>query len=161
MVWGNGLSELVEDSEQNFGLFLYFIAFCVFTGSLVVLYLAMKPIWQMAKSATLKKNVKKYIVIHILLCIFVAMFVGAIEADNSGLGIFAGILFLICLIYFIILRYRIYKEVAYITNQPLFMWAFWLSMTIILSPIAVIIYIIAWIKVCEIRESMSAGEYDK
>lgn len=156
----DGWANSTVDSEQNFGLFLSFISFCVFIGSIVVLYSAMKTMWQSAKSEILKKNVKKYIVMNILWVIFGVMFMFAIEADNSGLGIFAGILFLISLIYFIILRYRVYKEVAYITNQPLFMSAFWLGMTIILLPIAVIIYIIAWIKVCEIRESMSAGEYE-
>lgn len=154
-------AELVEDSEQNFGLFLYFIAFCVFTGSLVVLYLAMKPIWQMAKSKILKKNVKVYIEMNILSCIIINIILWAIEADKSIFGIiFLCILLLNCLIYFIILRYRIYKEIAYITNQPLFMWAFWLGATIFLLPFAVIVYIVAWIMVKEIRKSMSAGEYE-
>lgn len=83
---------------------------------------------------------------------------------SDGKAIFAILLFVAfigCLIYNLILRYNVFREVAYITNQPLFIYAFWLGVTIILSPIAYIVYLIAWIGVREIRESISADEYDK
>lgn len=143
-----------DSTKRDFGAILAIIALGCGVSAFVVLYFAMRHLWQTTKSRILQKSIHAF-----MATLPISVLLGAI------LGVLINEVFLIVilfggLIYGFILSYRIHKEVAYITNQPLFMWAFWLGMTIILSPIAVIIYIIAWIKVCEIRESMSAGEYE-
>lgn len=165
----NGFAKLLLSSDnssaQSIGLFLAFIAMCVIFGAYSVLYSAMESMWKMAKSATLKQNFSIYLT-TLFFCSLSLFVIGVmVNSERSdGKAIFAILLFLAfigCLIYNLILRYNVYKEVAYITNQPLFIYAFWLGVTIILSPIALIVYVIAWIGVREIRESISAEEYDK
>lgn len=145
--------------------FLLFIAICVCFGAGCVLHSAIETLCERAKSKILKDSVDSYIVASIIgwggLFLFSALAkVGSRASDNNGflIALFC-LLILSFLVYSIILRYRIYKEVAYITNQPLFLVAFWLGVTILLSPIAVIVYIVAWIMVKKIRQSASTGEY--
>lgn len=142
-------------------LFAYFIAYSL-------LYSAMETLWQKAKSAILRDNFTAYLAT--LFFGFISLFIVVLIANGENYDRNAGkvILALLCLIVWIgclisniYLRYQIYKEVAYITNQPLFIVAFWCGVTIILLPIAFIIYIIAWIGVREIIESESGEEYDK
>lgn len=146
--------------------FLLFIAICVYIGAYCVLYSAMESLWEKAKSKILKDSVVSYIVASIIGCGGLFLFsalakVGSRASDNIDflIALFC-LLILSFLVYSIILRYRIYKEVAYITNQPLFLVAFWLGVTIFLLPIAVIVYITAWIMAKDIRLSMSAEEYE-
>ena len=147
------------------------IAICVSIGASCVLYSAIETFCERAKSKILKDSVGSYIFANIIAVGAIIILVGvATSIANSGyraggdgertILVLLLLLWFGCLIYSIILRYRIYKEVAYITNQPLFLMAFWLGVTIFLLPIAVIVYIIAWIMVKDIRESMSAGEYE-
>ena len=66
---------------------------------------------------------------------------------------------IVCIIYLLYLRYRIYEKIAYITNQPLFMVAFWLMLSIVLSPIGIIVYIIVWFKIREVNYDMDECQY--
>lgn len=142
--------------------FLLFIAICVCFGAGCVLHSAIETLCERAKSKILKDSVDSYIVASIIGWngLFIFSDLAKIGSDDNGflIALFC-LLILSFLVYSIILRYRIYKEVAYITNQPLFLVAFWLGVTIFLLPIAVIVYIIAWIMVKDIRLSMSAEEY--
>ena len=128
----------------------------------------METLWQKAKSAILRDNFTAYLAT--LFFGFISLFIVVLIANgenydrNAGkviLALLCLIVWIGCLIYNIYLRYQTYKEVAYITNQPLFMYAFWCIITIILSPIGFVLYIIAWIGVREIQQSTSADEYDK
>lgn len=47
--------------------------------------------------------------------------------------------------------YYYYKELTSITEQPLFMYAFWCNASIILSPIGFILWIMAWVGVKKIK----------
>ena len=152
-------------AEEGGGFFVL-VAICVWIGTYCVLYSAMESLWERAKSKILKDSVGSYIFMIIVVSGGIGIFEGIADsgyrADVDGGGAILILLLLLwfgCLIYSIILRYRIYKEVAYITNQPLFLAAFWLGVTIFLLPIAMIVYIIAWIMAKEIRQSASADKY--
>lgn len=142
------------------------VAIFVWIGAYCVLYSAMEPLWKRAKSKILKDSVGSYIFMIIVvnggIGIFAVIANSGYRADVDGGRAILLLLLLLWfghLIYGIILRYRIYKEVAYITNQPLFLVAFWLGVTIFLLPIAMIVYIIAWIMAKEIRQSKSSDKY--
>lgn len=165
---GKALLNSWNHNEQGVGFFCLIIAICVYICAICVLVSAMETMWKRAKSKILKDNVGLYIAMAILFNVGYGLILWLKDEGyraTSGNGAFfvalLGIVTLGCFIYNIILRYKIYKEVAYITNQPLFLVAFWLGVTILLLPIAVIVYIIAWIMAKEIRESTSAKEYKK
>lgn len=165
----NGFAKVLLESynsdEQSIGLFLAFIGICMIFGAYSVLYSAMESMWKMAKSAILKQDFSIYLTTLFFCALLPFVIVVMANGERSGgkaiFAIWLFVAFIGCLIYNLILRYNVFKEVAYITNQPLFIYAFWLGVTIILSPIAFIVYLIAWIGVREIRESVSAEEYDK
>lgn len=48
------------------------------------------------------------------------------------------------------------KELAYITNQKMFLYAFWFCVPVVTSIIGVILSVIAWVRTQEIRKSYSA-----
>lgn len=70
-----------------------------------------------------------------------------ILVENGVLLIFI----LIVCVATLIIKYYYYKELAEITTQPLFMYAFWCNVSIILSPIGFILWIMAWVGVKKIR----------
>lgn len=168
--FSEGASELLDSwdsTKRNFGAILAVVAVGCGISAFISLYLAMRNIWQVAKSRILQTTTHAFI-----RTLIVSVLLGVI------LGRLTNVIFVVILvgglIYCFILRYRIYKEVAYITNQPLFMIAFWLSIItgglsviaerkelfgvmITLNLIYLIIYITAWVLVKEIRLSMSAG----
>lgn len=72
------------------------------------------------------------------------------EALKSGAGLFLCV-GAICSIAFSLLKYEVYEELAYLTRHPLFLWAFWLLFSVILAPIGIICYIIAWAGVKKIQ----------
>ena len=49
-------------------------------------------------------------------------------------------------------NYRYFKELALTTKQPLFLYAFWCGVTLILSPVALVLYVVAWVKFREVVE---------
>lgn len=129
----------------------------------------MRNLWQVAKSRILQTTIYAFI-ITLIVSVLLGVILGALINEIFVVILVGG------LIYCFILRYRIYKEVAYITNQPLFMIVFWLSiitgvlsvfaerknllgMVITLNLIDLIIYITAWIMVKEIIESKSSDKY--
>lgn len=160
------LSDSWDFTKRDFGVILAIIAVGCGISAFIVLYFALRHLWQVAKSRILQKSTHTFI-ITLIVSVMLGVILSALINEIFFLIIFGGF------IYCFILRYRVYKEVAYITNQPLFMWAFWLSIvavivnvfakhygflpiSIALDLIVVIIYIIAWIKAKEIRLSKSA-----
>ena len=154
------LSGIASSSDSGYFLIIALLTYVI---AFYFIYSAMESLWQKAKSVILRDNFNAYLAT--LFVGFVLTFnIGFMNNESGGGNVAFSLLCLAWLglfIYNLYLRYQIYKEVAYITNQPLFMYAFWCGVTIILLPIALIIYIIAWIGAREIRQSMSAGEYDK
>ena len=171
--FSEGASELLDSwdsTKRNFGAILAVVAVGCGVSAVISLYLAMRNLWQVAKSRILQTTTHAFI-ITLIVSVLLGVILGALINEIFVVILVGG------LIYCFILRYRIYKEVAYITNQPLFMIAFWLSIItgglsviaerkelfgvmITLNLIYLIIYITAWVMVKEIRLSMSAGEYD-
>lgn len=156
-----------SSSDRSLGGFFLISALFAYFIACSLLYSAMESLWKKAKSAILRDNLIAYLATLFFgsISVFIMVFIASGEVErNYGKAILV-LLCLIgwigCLIYNIYLRYQIYKEVAYITNQPLFIVAFWCIITIFLSPIGFVLYIIAWIGVREIQQSTSADEYDK
>ena len=168
--FSEGASELLDSwdsTKRNFGAILAVIAVGCGISAFISLYLAMRNLWQVAKSRILQTTTHAFI-ITLIVSVLLGVILGRLINEIFVVILVGG------LIYCFILRYRIYKEVAYITNQPLFMIAFWLSIItgglsviaerkelfgvmITLNLIYLIIYITAWIMVKDIRLSMSAG----
>lgn len=169
--FGEVASELLDSwdsTKRNFGMILAVIAVGCGVIAFISLYLAMRNLWQVAKSRILQTTTHTFI-ITLIVSVW-GVILGTFINEAFFLIILGG------LIYCFILRYRIYNEVAYITNQPLFMVTFWLSIVIgvlsvfaerknllgvviALNLIDLIIYITAWIMVKEITESTSAEKY--
>ena len=156
-----GFANLLIQSGRDSGVGLVFFGLLVIFGAYMTLYSTMESMWQKAKSAILRDNFNAYLAtlffIFLSSLVIVALINGERSDGKAVLVLLCLVVWIVCLIYNIYLRYQIYKEVAYITNQPLFVVAFWCGVTIILLPIAFIVYIIAWIGVREIRQSLSAG----
>lgn len=170
--FGGGASELLDSwdsTKRNFGAILAIIAVGCGVSAFISLYLAMRNLWQVAKSRILQTTIYAFI-ITLIVSVLLSAILGTLINKIFVVILVGG------LIYCFILRYRIYKEVAYITNQPLFMIAFWLSiitsvlsvfaerknllgMVITLNLIDLIIYITAWIMVKGIIESKSSDKY--
>lgn len=169
--FGEGASELLDSwdsTKRDFGAILAVIAVGCGVSAFISLYLAMRNLWQVAKSRILQTTIYAFIIT--LTVSVLGVILGRLINEIFGVILVGG------LIYCFILRYRIYKEVVYITNQPLFMVTFWLSIviwvlsvfaerknllgvTIALNLIDLIIYITAWVMVKEIIESKSAEKY--
>ena len=64
--------------------------------------------------------------------------------------IFLSIVALIALVLLVFYNYRYFKELALTTKQPLFLYAFWCGVTLILSPMALVLYVVAWVKFREV-----------
>ena len=65
--------------------------------------------------------------------------------------IFVAIVALVILALLVFYNYRYFKELALTTKQPLFLYAFWCGVTLILSPVALVLYVVAWVKFREIQ----------
>lgn len=52
----------------------------------------------------------------------------------------------------VVYNYRYFKELALTTKQPLFLYVFWCGVTLILSPVALVLYVVAWVKFREMVE---------
>lgn len=66
--------------------------------------------------------------------------------------IFVALVALIILVLLVFYNYRYFKELALTTKQPLFLYAFWCGVTLILSPVALVLYVVAWVKFREVVE---------
>lgn len=172
----SGLFDSLDSTKRDIGMFLNCISICCIVSAFMFLYFAMRSMWKVAKSSILKTSIHTFIIF--LFPVSVAVFSRMTgHAHRNEISEIINIIVIVGgLIYCFILLYRIYKEVAYITNQPLFMAVFWLSIAsgvlsvlaqktsysavaIALDLIILIIYIVAWIKVKDIRESTSAEKY--
>lgn len=58
--------------------------------------------------------------------------------------------FILSLISCVSYNYLYFKELALTTKQPLFLYAFWCGVTLILSPVALVLYVAAWVKCREV-----------
>ena len=109
-----------------------------------------------SQSATIFKNWLKQLILF-----FIA----------SGFGLCGGLLymggeeggsffFMLCfwILFFFHLRYYyLYaKELAYVTNEKMFIYAFWFYAPLITGVIAAVLYVIAWVRTQEIHKSYSA-----
>ena len=70
--------------------------------------------------------------------------------------IFVAIVALVILALLVFYNYRYFKELALTTKQPLFLYAFWCGVTLILSPVALVLYVVAWVKFREIQGNRNA-----
>ncbi len=78
---------------------------------------------------------------------------GVVQNPYNGAGrIFVAIAALIILALLVFYNYHYFKELALTTKQPLFLYAFWCGVTLILSPVALVLYVVAWVKFREVVE---------
>lgn len=143
-------------------------------AGLVLYILIVLTLTEISQSTTLMKN---WIISIVVYCIGVAIvwlcvrgatmsiFFGSSRLSQEAI---VGIVFgYIIVSASVIYAYRYYKEIAYITNEPYFMQYFWCwiigTLTAFIPFIGAIIlfiagicYIVAWVKVKEIRKSYSA-----
>lgn len=151
-------------------------------AALVLYVLVVLGLHKASKSTTLLKNWVLSMAVYLLggLIIAVAtlgtgasLFAMATKGYSlfGGLGAMAiismvlGFLIMLSSWYF---SYLYYKEVAYITNEPFFMYYFWcalvgtITLTIFIGGIILLVgavlWVIAWVKAQELRKSYSAVE---
>ena len=148
-------------------------------AALVLYVLVVLGLHKASQSTTLLKNWILSMAVYFLGAIIIfasagsgILSIGALMGGYSafsGLGIMAifgatlGFLVALSSWYF---SYLYYKEVAYITNEPFFMYYFWCALagTItlvifiggIVLLVAFVLWIIAWVKAQELRQSYSA-----
>ena len=127
------------------GLGVMFVAF-------MVLYKLVALIQEYSKSETLLKNL-----IIAEICGFVWGIMPLIQKTewwqnsyNNDERIFLSIVAIIALVLLVFYNYRYFKELALTTKQPLFLYAFWCGVTLILSPVALVLYVVAWVKFREV-----------
>ena len=135
---------------------------------------------RVSQSTTLFKNwlisfgvyVLGYIFIGISILIGGASILGGIMGSGgmfAGFGVGATLIFVLGFIVMLsswYFTYLYYKEVAYITNEPFFMYYFWcvlvgsITLFIFIGGLiliaAAVLWVIAWVKVQEVRKSYSA-----
>lgn len=169
--------------------FIPFVGFLFTIAAFVLAILITIALQKTSQSTTLLKNFILMIVVAIIgFLIFMfagfvgfgvtyfAMFApaagGIPESVNEGLinalgvSVIGIITFLLICIACCIFLYRYYKELAYITNEPFFMYSFWcviigtLTMFIFIGffieIVGLVLYVLAWVRTKEIRKSYSA-----
>lgn len=62
------------------------------------------------------------------------------------------VLSLIFVVVHLVYLYRYYKELSQITNQPLFLYAFWCNASFILSPVGFVLWLVAWLGIKELKQ---------
>lgn len=156
--FGIALSNMFADFDL--GLALYFGGLGVMFVAFVVLYKLVALIQEYSKSETLLKNL-----IIAEICGFVWGIMPFIQKtewwqnpSNDG-RIVVAIAALIILVLLVFYNYRYFKELALTTKQPLFLYAFWCGVTLILSPVALVLYVVAWVKFREVVE-VEKDEYN-
>lgn len=149
-------------------------------AALVVYIFVVLGLHRASHSTTLLKNwlvsfgvyILGYIFIGISFIIGGASILGGITGSGgmlAGFGIGAMLIFVLGFLVMLsswYFTYLYYKEVAYITNEPFFMYYFWcvLAGTItlflfiggLILIVAAVLWVIAWVKAQEIRKSYSA-----
>lgn len=132
-------------------MFVGFLVLCNLIGS----------IQKHSKSQTLLKNL-----IIAEICGFVWGIMPFIQKTewwqnpyNNDERIFLSIVALIALVLLVFYNYRYFKELALTTKQPLFLYAFWCGVTLILSLVALVLYVVAWVKFREVVE-VEKDEYN-
>lgn len=132
-----GDKRLGDNIVSLFVFLLYFILF----------YNITKFVQEHSRSDTLVRNFTLYNGIFIT-CWAISLAILADKGgDTQGVLIFNLIIYVVTLF----IKYSYYDELAEITTQPLFMYAFWCNASIILSPIGFILWIMAWVGVKKIR----------
>lgn len=105
-----------------------------------------------AKSADLLTN----FVASELIPIFAVLVAVSIRISNpysESVGVWAAIILIAALFASLFVKYRYYKELAQITAQPLFLYAFWCNAVLILCPIGFVLWLVAWFSFKEFNES--------
>lgn len=149
--WGDYSYNWVSYVLCAIAFFIYFSA-----------YGALSAVAKTARSIDLEQNIMNYFFSQVGLAVLCLVFYHHLYKNSDTPKVvfqFIALCFIICIIYLLYLRYRIYEKIAYITNQPLFMVAFWLILSIVLSPIGIIVYIIAWFKIREVNYDMDECQY--
>lgn len=146
--FGIALSNMFADFDLSIAL--YFGGLGVMFVSLLVLCNLIGSIQKHSKSQTLLKNL-----IIAEICGFVLgimSFIQKTEWQNlyEEAQISLSIAALITLVLLAVYNYRYFKELALTTKQPLFLYAFWCGVTLILSPVALVLYVVAWVKFREV-----------
>ncbi len=120
-----------------------------------MLYKLVASIQECSKSETLLKNL-----IITEICGFVWGIMSLIQKMewwqnpyNKDGRIFLSIVAIIALVLLVFYNYRYFKELALTTKQPLFLYAFWCGVTLILSPVGLVLYVVAWVKFREVAQS--------
>lgn len=114
---------------------------------MMLFYNITKFVQEHSRSDTLVRNFVLYNAIPIISQL-ISLF---ILVGNGGEIIVVLIFNLIVYVVTLTIKYSYYNELAKITTQPLFMYAFWCNASIILSPIGFILWIMAWVGVKKIR----------
>lgn len=139
--------------DFDLGLALYFIGLGVAFVGFLVLCATINLVQRYSNSETLLKNL---IIAEIIgFVVGVMLFLSKIQwlhAQSQETKVAFAIVYVIALIALVFYNYRYFKELALTTKQPLFLYAFWCGVTLILSPVALVLYVVAWAKFREVVE---------
>ena len=168
--------ELLLPANKDSGFILGVFLLLVIIISMIPLISLTASLQRASKSKYLLKNLLMATIITplvILLCALIALCVGLFLKVDLTIGV--AIFYLLFLLISFVYVYRYMKELAFITNQKLFMFSVWYAIVIaLLSPFifgananiltlqfclipSFIMYIIAWVRFKEIRLSQMSA----
>ena len=140
-------------ADFDLGLALYFIGLGVMFVGFLVLCATINLVQRYSNSDTLLKNliIAEFMgfIVGVMLSLPKTQWWQGLSQDDK---IPFSIAFIVALILLVFYNYRYFKELAQSTQQPLFLYAFWCGVTLILSPVALVFYVVAWVKFREIKD---------
>ena len=140
-------------ADFDLGLALYFIGLGVMFVGFLVLCATINLVQRYSNSDTLLKNLIIAEIVGLIVGVAVFLFKTMQWHDVSQESRIAFLItYIVALILLIFYNYRYFKELAQSTQQPLFLYAFWCGVTLILSPVALVFYVVAWVKFREIKD---------
>lgn len=86
------------------------------------------------------------------ICFVFSIITASLQDDTNGTFYIYLVLSLIFVVVHLVCWYLYYKELSQITNQPLFLYAFWCNASFILSPVGFVLWLVAWLGIKEIKQ---------
>lgn len=115
------------------GLGIIFIAFLVLCNAVALV-----------QDYTNSKTVLENLIISEFFSLIIVAFIPLLSENKNEY--FVLIIAFLALIGIIVYNYLYFKELARTTKQPLFVFVFWCGLSIVLLPIALVLYFLAWAK---------------
>lgn len=115
------------------GLGIIFIAFLVLCNAVALV-----------QDYTNSKTVLENLIISEFFSLIIVAFIPLLSENKNEY--FVLIIAFLALIGVIVYNYLYFKELARTTKQPLFVFVFWCGLSIVLLPIALVLYFLAWAK---------------